>query len=100
MRRVFLLALAIPCLIVGAITLPTPLPIGAVLIVIGLGLLLLASPSLRRRFLMLRRRSPSLDRRLREIEHRLPELPRRLLGGGRRPKAGPTGETGSFPRGE
>lgn len=83
MRKLLLWLAAGACLLLGALTLPLPLPTGLLLIAVGLVLGLMASPSRRRWLYRLRRRRPDLDEKLRSIEGILPAAARRVLGGGR-----------------
>lgn len=83
MRRVVLLLVAILCLLAGVVMLPTPFPVGAVLLLTGTSLLLMASPGLQRWFYLRRRSLPAIDRRLQVFEAYLPEIVRRALNNGR-----------------
>jgi len=78
-RRYVLLVTGLTCFIVGAIVLPLPLPFGLALILIGLSLLIVNSPFLRRKFLDLRIRWPRMDNWLRSVEHRLPAAVRNAI---------------------
>jgi len=66
---------AVLALVVGAIALPTPLPLGAPLIAVGLAILIATSSTMRGRVRGLRHRSPRLDALMAGIE---PLLGRRL----------------------
>jgi len=66
---------AILALVAGAITLPTPLPLGAPLIAVGLATLVATSSTIRGWLRVLRRKSGRLDRFLASVE---PRLGRRL----------------------
>ncbi len=82
-KRIASIGLAVVCLVVGAVTLPLPTPIGLPLLVIGFTLLLSSSPGARRRFYRYRAARPKLDERIRKIEKYLPASMRRLLSGKR-----------------
>lgn len=81
MRQLALLLLSGICFIAAVLSLPLPLPLGFIFTVIGLSLLLLASPAMQRRFLAMRGRFPLFDRRLQSVEGYLPEFVRRALNG-------------------
>lgn len=66
---------AVLSLLVGAITLPTPLPFGAPLMVLGLAILVMTSSTVRGRLKTLRYRFSRLDTLIRYAE---PRLGRRL----------------------
>ncbi|MEJ8571659.1 hypothetical protein [Microbaculum marinum] len=66
---------AILALVAGAITLPTPLPLGAPLIALGLAILVATSTSVRAWLRRLRGRSARIDALVTTIE---PRLGRRL----------------------
>ena len=70
------------CFVAAVLSLPLPLPLGFIFSVIGLSLLLLASPASRRRFHALRVRYPQLNRRIESVERHLPDFVRRALNGG------------------
>jgi len=78
-RRYVLLVMGLTCLVVGAIVLPLPLPFGLALILIGLSLLIVNSPFLRRKFLDLRLRWALMDNWLKSVEHRLPAAVRNAI---------------------
>lgn len=78
-KRLILIVVSIVCLVVGAITLPTPLPIGIVLIAVGLALLILSSKTFRNMIRRLRVRYPSFDDKLRKAEAYLPRPLQRAL---------------------
>lgn len=86
-RNIVLLLAAAFFLAVGALMLPTPLPLGAIFFALGLALLLTASPRLQRWFQGLRYRYPGLDSRIATVESYLPEMMRRALNGGRSRRA-------------
>lgn len=81
MRQVALLLLAGICFIAAVLSLPLPLPLGFIFTVVGLSLLLLASPAMQRRFLAIRMRYPDVDRRIQAVESYLPAFVRRALNG-------------------
>lgn len=78
-RRFGLICLAIVCIVLGAITLPLPLPTGLILLAIGFGLLVMSSKRVRVWFHAKRRARPWLDAKLRKVEHHLPAAVRRAL---------------------
>lgn len=63
---------AIVCLIIGSITLLTPIPTGMLLIGVSIALLVPTSPTAQSWVGKLRRRHKFLDRHLHDIEPRLP----------------------------
>jgi hypothetical protein len=64
---------------VGAITAPTPLPIGYVLILIGLSILVHESRFVRNRIRGLRARYPGIGNWLNRVKHYAPGFARRLI---------------------
>ena len=88
MQRLILFIIAILCLVVGVITLPTPIPLGAILLAIGFALLVLTSVTVRNWLRRLRERFPELDGSLRAVDGYLPRNLRRALrlSAPRRPK--------------
>lgn len=83
MMRLSQLMLAAACLVLGLLTLPTPVPTGLPLIGFGL-FLLLQRPALRRALLGIRQRNAWLDRLMQRCEPHMPWRLRRLLGRRRR----------------
>lgn len=81
MRQLALLLLSGVCFIAAVLSLPLPLPLGFIFTVIGLSLLMLASPAMQRRFLAMRGRYPHINRRLQSVEGYLPDFVRRALNG-------------------
>ncbi len=79
--RGLLFCVAMVCLVLGAITLPLPLPIGLILLTIGFALLLATSRRTKIWFRGWRRRTPWVDDKLGSVEHRLPDELRRALSG-------------------
>jgi hypothetical protein len=73
------LALGWLLVIAGAITVPTPLPIGYVLILIGLSILVHESRFVRTRIRRLRERYPGIGNWLNRIKHYAPGFARRLI---------------------
>ncbi len=82
--RVLVTCVAIVCLVLGAISLPLPLPTGAILLAIGFALLLTVSRRAKVWFRSYRRRSPWIDGKLMLVERYLPDMLRQALSG--RPK--------------
>lgn len=79
MRRLVLFVIAILCVLVGLITLPTPIPLGAILLAIGFSLLVLTSVTVRNMLRRLRQRFPELDGSIRAVDGYLPRNLRRAL---------------------
>ena len=79
MQRLILFIIAILCLVVGVITLPTPIPLGAILLAIGFALLVLTSVTVRNWLRKARQRFPILDGSLRAVDGYLPRNLRRAL---------------------
>jgi hypothetical protein len=65
--------------ICGIIITPLPIPVGLILIVLGLSLLVPALPVLRRWLTLARARFPKLSNKLQSIRHRLPKFARNLI---------------------
>ena len=88
MQRLMLFIIAILFLIAGVLTLPTPIPLGAILLAIGLGLLVMTSVTVRNWLRRLRERFPEVDGSLRAVDAYLPRNLRRALrlSAPRRPK--------------
>lgn len=78
-RRYVLLTMGLTFLIAGLIVLPLPIPFGLAMILIGLSLLLVNSPFIRSRFLVLRSRWSRMDAWISSVEHRLPGPVRRAI---------------------
>jgi hypothetical protein len=65
--------------ICGIVITPLPIPVGLILIVLGLSLLVPALPVLRRWLIVTRARFPNFSSKLRSIRHRLPKFARNLI---------------------
>lgn len=78
-KRLIYLTIAIACLLVGAITLPMPIPLGIPLLAIGIALMILISKTVRNWMRNIRIRYPSFDEKLRTAENYLPRPLRRAL---------------------
>lgn len=78
-RRYVLITMGLTLLIAGMIVLPLPLPFGLAMILIGLSILIVNSPFLRSRFLLLRSRWSRMDDWISSVEHRLPGPVRRAI---------------------
>jgi len=72
-RKLILQILAVILIVVGAVTFPLPIPIGAVLIVAGLALLISTSSFVARTIRRWRGRHPETDGNIRKAEDYLPE---------------------------
>lgn len=72
MIRKIMCVLAVPMLIVGLITLPMPIPTGAVLIVVSVGMLVWGSDRVAGWMRILRQRKPGVDSAIRAVLLRLP----------------------------
>jgi len=70
---------ALGLIIVGLIVLPMPIPLGAIMIVVGVVLLLSVSVTAVHLVRGFRTKHPRADRVVREVEDRLPETWRRIL---------------------
>lgn len=79
MRQLFFLLLAGVCFTAAVLSFPLPLPLGFLFFLMGLSLLLLASPAARRKFHALRVRYPRFDQRIQGAERYLPPAIRRAL---------------------
>lgn len=71
-RRLGLIGSGASLMVLGALSVPTPVPIGFVLFVIGLFLVARGSKRVRRSVKHLRRRVPPFSRGLNRVKHRLP----------------------------
>lgn len=81
MRQILAFLLAGLCFVAAALSLPLPIPLGIVFFLIGVSLLLIASPAMQQRFYALRERYPAMDRRIATAEAYLPPFLRRALNG-------------------
>jgi hypothetical protein len=79
LRRYAIIVLAVICILAGIVIAPLPLPLGIPLILVGISLLIIEVPFMRRQFLALRKRYNRLDKFIDSIEHRLPERLRKAL---------------------
>ncbi len=82
MRQILAFLLAGLCFVAAALSLPLPIPLGIVFFLIGVSLLLIASPAMRQRFYGLRQRYPAMDQRIATVEAYLPLFLSRVLNGG------------------
>ena len=64
---------------VGLVVLPLPIPLGAIMIIIGVGLLVTVNPYARRAITRFRGRNPKVEAVIKRVEHFLPEIFRRPL---------------------
>jgi len=78
-RRLVISVIAIMCVVVGLIALPTPIPLGAILLAVGFSLLVLTSVTVRNFLRRLRVRFPELDGSLRAVDGYLPRSLQRAL---------------------
>ncbi len=60
-------------IIIGLVVLPMPIPLGAIMIVVGIALVAPTSPGMRNVLRRVRRRFPSFDR---QLERWLPKFPK------------------------
>ncbi len=74
-----LLLVAILMVLVGLVTFLLPIPFGIVLLLMGVAMLMMVSPPVRRWFHRLRDRYPSLDRHLSRLEPHLPVSLQKIL---------------------
>ena len=74
-----LLIIAVLMVLVGLVTFLLPIPFGIVLLLMGVSMLMMVSPPVRRWFHAMRERYPSLDRRLSNIEPHLPVSLQKIL---------------------
>jgi hypothetical protein len=79
LRQVVLLLLAWICFAAAVLSLPLPVPLGFMFFVVGVSLLLAASPMMRRWLRLLRIRYPGLDSRIEAVSLRLPAFVQRAL---------------------
>lgn len=84
LRRAAILCAAILCFVLGLISLPLPIPTGAILLAMSFALFLTVSRRAKVWFRKVRRRTPWLDAKLALIDNRLPDELRRALSGRRK----------------
>ena len=65
--------------VTGAIIAPTPVPIGLIMMAVGLGLLATESRFVRNALRQVRRRFPAFCAKLRGVRHRVPGFARRVI---------------------
>ncbi|MEC8444591.1 MAG: hypothetical protein VXZ05_10325 [Pseudomonadota bacterium] len=78
-RRLVTLICGFTLIVLGAIITPLPIPVGLVLIIIGLALVIPALPGTTRKLRQWRRRFPALSARLNQIATYLPAFVRRAI---------------------
>jgi len=78
-RRLVTLICGFTLILLGAIITPLPIPVGLVLIIIGLALVIPALPGTTRKLRQWRRRFPALSARLNQIAAYLPAFVRRAI---------------------
>ncbi|APR66927.1 MAG: PGPGW domain-containing protein [Thalassolituus sp.] len=79
MKRSVNLVFGILLVIAGLIVMPMPVPLGLIMIILGLSLMVSAWPALQRKLKALRSRFRKISDKLSRIRHRLPGFARRLL---------------------
>ncbi len=79
MLKPLLILLALIQIIVGAIVLPMPIPLGAILMTLGIALLVAQSPFAASQFRRFRHRHLKFDGIVRKIEDRLPSWLAKVL---------------------
>lgn len=79
MMKIITILAAVCLIIVGLVVFPMPIPLGALMIVVGIVLLLSASVTAVNVVRRFRRRHPKADRVMREAEDRLPKSWKRIL---------------------
>ncbi|MBD3370426.1 hypothetical protein GF402_08715 [Candidatus Fermentibacteria bacterium] len=72
MLRICVQIASVVIIVAGLIIFPLPIPLGAVLFTVGLGLLVSSSNDTARFLMRLRRRHPGFDCWMKRAEHRLP----------------------------
>ena len=77
--NIVLLAVAILFVLVGLVTFLLPIPFGIVLLLMGVAMLMMVSPPVRRWFHRLRDRYEFLDRHLTNVEPHLPVSLQKIL---------------------
>lgn len=80
---------------VGLIVLPLPIPLGAIMIVVGIAMVAPHSPVMRRILTRIRRRFPGFDRQLERWYERFPAFVQRLIDQTRPNGAPPTDPPGT-----
>jgi len=78
-RRIVLFFIGCALLVLGLLTVPTPFPLGIILIPTGLALLMSSSKTFRRWILSLRQRYGFIDRPLRSVQNHMPKPIRKSL---------------------
>ena len=79
LKRIAHLSAGLLLVAVGIIMTPLPIPVGLLMILVGLSLLVSVIPALRRYLVRMRRHYPETSARLRELNHKLPGFLQRLL---------------------
>ena len=79
MVRVILIVVSLALIIVGSIVLPMPIPLGAIMIVLGLTLLVSQSKFVADRLRAFRLTHSKTDKVIRKVEDRLPAKLRDIL---------------------
>jgi len=77
--NMILLAVALCMVLLGLVTFLLPIPFGIVLLLMGLAMLMMVSPPVRRWFHRLRDRHAFLDRHLTHVEPHLPVALQKIL---------------------
>jgi len=78
-RRLVTLICGFTLILLGVIITPLPIPIGLVLVIIGLALVIPALPGTTRKLRQWRRRFPAVSARLNQVAAHLPEFVRRAI---------------------
>ncbi len=77
--NIVLLVVAVTLVLVGLVTFLLPIPFGIVLLLMGIAMLMMVSPPVRRWFHRLRDRNAFVDRHLTNIEPHLPVSLQKIL---------------------
>ena len=78
-RRSVTLVGGVLLIVAGLLVLPLPVPVGLLMIILGVSLLVPAIPALARYLKRIRRRYPITSQRLNHISPRLPRFVRRVI---------------------
>ncbi len=78
-KRSFKMVTGILLLLLGVIITPMPIPLGIILIILGLSMLVSTIPRVRTFLQFLRRRYHVFSHKLNSIKHRLPAFARQLI---------------------
>lgn len=71
-KRIILFIIGVIFLIIGIITFPLPIPVGAIFIIISLLFLISSSPKVAKKIKEFRQKHPDVDKKVQKVEEWLP----------------------------